>query len=65
VGRSVVCAGERSCVRTGRLFRGSRVSECCTGHWVGGADADFDEDAWSTGQLAAEDEDGALFAREE
>jgi hypothetical protein len=46
------------------LFRGSSVSECGTGHWAGGAYADFDEDAWSTGQLAAEDEDGALFARE-
>jgi len=66
VGRSVVCDGERSCVRTGRWFRGSSVSEGCTGHcWTGGADADFDKDAWSTGQLATEDEDSALFASEE
>src|SRR5260370_27212891 len=58
------CDDARSCVRTGRWFGGSSVSECCTGHWVGDSDADFDKDAWSTGQLAAEDEGRELFARE-
>ena len=44
VGRSAVCNGERSCMRTGRWFCGSSVPECRTGHWAGpagGADADL------------------------
>ncbi|KAI0270925.1 hypothetical protein BGY98DRAFT_937287 [Russula aff. rugulosa BPL654] len=40
----------------------SSVSECRTGHWAGGADADFDEDVRSTGRLAAEDKDRAPFS---
>jgi hypothetical protein len=40
------------------------VSGCCTGHCAGGADdEDLAVDEWSTGQLAREDEDRALFAR--
>jgi hypothetical protein len=67
VGRSAVCNGERSCMRTGtgRWFCRSSVSECRTGHWAGGADADFDEDVRSTGRLAAEDKDRAPFSSEE
>lgn len=34
------------------------------GHWAGVASEDFEMEAWSTGQLAAEDEDCARFAKE-